>query len=138
MQISAKTNYAIRALLVLAAHDPEPVKIGTLALEGLPPRFVENILGELRRSELVHSRRGRAGGFTLARPAAQITLGQIVRVVSGPMSEVHGLAEGCAPADPAARLSTVWTAILDRVASLLDDLTLADVITGKLPGPGAA
>ena len=138
MQIPAKTNYAIRALLVLAAHDPEPVQIGTLARQGLPPRFVENILGELRRSELVCSRRGRGGGFTLARPAELITLGQIVRVVSGPMTEVHGLAEHGAPGDPASRLSTVWAAALDRVAALLDDLTLADVIAGDLPGLGAA
>lgn len=134
MQISAKTNYAIRALLAIAASDPVPVKVGMLAKEGLPPRFVENILGELRRSELVHSRRGRAGGFTLARPAHEITLGQIVRIVSGPMSEVHGLAEECGPTDPAARLPAVWNAILDRVASLLDDLTLADVLLGELPG----
>lgn len=134
MQISAKTNYAIRALLFVAANDPMPVKVGTLAREGLPPRFVENILGELRRGELVHSRRGRAGGFTLARPASTITLGQIVRVVSGPVSDVHGLADDCPPADPAAHLPAVWNAIMDRVAQLLDDFTLADILEGQLPG----
>src|SRR5579875_2768539 len=136
MQISAKTNYAIRALLAIAASDPVPVKVGMLAKEGLPPRFVENILGELRRSELVHSRRGRAGGFTLARPAHEITLGQIVRVVSGPVSEVHGLADACNPADPAAHLPAVWEVVLGRVAELLDDLTLADILDGQLPGVG--
>ena len=134
MQISAKTNYAIRALLFVAANDPVPVKVGALAREGLPPRFVENILGELRRGELVHSRRGRAGGFTLARPASDITLGQIVRVVSGPVSDVHGLAEGYPPADPAAHLPAVWEAIMERVAKLLDDLTLADILDGQVPG----
>ena len=133
MQISAKTNYAIRALLFVAANDPVPVKVGALAREGLPPRFVENILGELRRGELVHSRRGRAGGFTLARPASEITLGQIVRVVSGPVSDVHGLAEDCPPADPAAHLPAVWEAIMERLAKLLDELTLADILEGQVP-----
>jgi Rrf2 family protein len=133
VQISAKTNYAIRALLFVAANDPVPVKVGALARAGLPPRFVENILGELRRSELVQSRRGRAGGFTLARPAGEITLGQIVRVVSGPVSDVHGLAEHCTPADPAAHLPAVWDSIMDRVAQLLDDLTLADILAGQVP-----
>jgi Rrf2 family protein len=133
MQISAKTNYAIRALLFVAANDPVPVKVGALAREGLPPRFVENILGELRRGELVHSRRGRAGGFTLARPASEITLGQIVRVVSGPVSDVHGLAEDCPPADPAAHLPAVWEAIMERLTKLLDELTLADILEGQVP-----
>ena len=136
MQISAKTNYAIRALLFVAANDPVPVKVGALAREGLPPRFVENILGELRRGELVHSRRGRAGGFTLARPASEITLGQIVRVVSGPVSDVHGLAEDCPPADPAAHLPAVWQAIMERLAKLLDELTLADILEGQVPRVG--
>jgi Rrf2 family protein len=133
MQISAKTNYAIRALLLVAASDPVPVKVGALAREGLPPRFVENILGELRRGQLVYSRRGRSGGFTLARPASEITLGQIVRVVSGPVSEVHGLADDCNPTDPAARLPAVWEVVLGRVAELLDDLTLADILDGQVP-----
>jgi Rrf2 family protein len=130
MQISAKTNYAIRALLFVAANDPLPVKVGTLAREGLPARFVENILGELRRGELVQSRRGRSGGFTLARPAHEITLGEVVRVVSGPVSDVHGLAENCAPSDPSANLPAVWESIMARVAQLLDDLTLADILSG--------
>lgn len=132
MQISAKTNYAVRALLFVAANDPVPVKVGTLAREGLPPRFVENILGELRRGELVQSRRGRGGGFTLARPAQEITLGQIVRVVSGPVSDVHGLADNCAPSDPAANLHAVWNSIMDRVGQLLDDFTLADILAGEV------
>lgn len=132
MQISAKTNYAVRALLFVAANDPVPVKVGTLAREGLPPRFVENILGELRRGELVQSHRGRGGGFTLARPAQEITLGQIVRVVSGPVSDVHGLADNCAPSDPAANLHAVWNSIMDRVGQLLDDFTLADILAGEV------
>jgi Rrf2 family protein len=133
MQISAKTNYAIRALLFVAANDPLPVNVGMLAREGLPARFVENILGELRRGQLVQSRRGRSGGFTLARPAHEITLGEIVRVVSGPVSDVHGLAENCAPNDPSVYLPAVWESIMDRVAQLLDDLTLADILSGKFP-----
>ena len=75
MQISAKTDYAVRALLSLAAREPELVKIDTVVTEqGLPRKFVEAILGELRRAGLVRSQRGAEGGYALARPAAEITL----------------------------------------------------------------
>jgi Rrf2 family protein len=135
MQVSAKTNYAIRALLVIAAHDPLPVTAVAMAREGLPARFVENILGELRRGELVRSRRGRTGGYTLTRPAELITLGQILRVVDGPLSDLHGLDDEFADAGTAAHLRAAWEAVIDSVAELLDAITVAQVLAGDVRGP---
>ena len=92
MQISAKTDYAVRALLSLAAREPELVKIDTVVTEqGMPRKFVEAILGELRRAGIVRSQRGADGGYALARPASDIKLGSVIRAVDGPLAEVRGL-----------------------------------------------
>ena len=92
VQISAKTDYAVRALLSLAAREPELVKIDTIVREqALPRKFVEAILGELRRAGIVRSQRGAEGGYALARPAREITLGAVIRAVDGPLAEVRGL-----------------------------------------------
>lgn len=133
MQVSAKTNYAIRALLVIASGHPEPVKIAAMARQGLPARFVEAILGEMRRGELIRSRRGRSGGYTLTRPAEQITLGQVLRIVDGPLSDVHGLDDDLAALGAAAHLSTAWETVLGEMARLLDEITIAQLLTGDLP-----
>lgn len=138
MHVSAKTNYAMRALLIIAAHAPEPVQIPAMAAEGLPAQFVQSILGELRRSELVHSRRGRHGGWTLARPPHEITLGQVLRVVEGPLSDVNGLNDAALFSSVASHLPATWAAVMERVAELLDAITLEAVLAGELPDPTAA
>ena len=136
MQISAKTDYAIRALLNLASHEPELVKVDTIVREqGLPRKFVEAILGELRRAQLVRSQRGAEGGYALAKPANEITLGAVIRAVDGPLAEVRGLRphettyEGVAE-----HLPEVWIAVRSSLRRVLDELTLAQVLTGKFPG----
>ena len=92
MQISAKTDYAVRALLSLAARETELVKIDTVVTDQrMPRKFVEAILGELRRAGLVRSQRGADGGYALARPANDITLGAVIRAVDGPLAEIRGL-----------------------------------------------
>src|ERR1700712_3871086 len=79
MQISAKSDYAVRAMLELAAHGPDLVKTDLLTShQALPRKFVEAILAELRRADLVRSQRGPDGGYTLSRPASNITLGAII------------------------------------------------------------
>jgi Rrf2 family protein len=135
VQISAKTDYAIRALLNLAAHEPELVKVDTIVTEqGLPRKFVEAILGELRRASLVRSQRGADGGYALARPASEITLGAVIRAVDGPLAEVRGLRphetsyEGLAE-----HLPEVWVAVRSSLRRVLDEVTLSQVLTGKLP-----
>ena len=94
--------------------------------QGLPRKFVEAILGELRRDSIVRSQRGAEGGYALARPAAEITLGAVIRAVDGPLAEVRGLRphettyEGVAE-----HLPDVWVAVRASLRRVLDETTLA-------------
>ncbi len=135
MQISAKTDYAVRALLSLAAHEPDLVKVDVVVTEqGLPRKFVEAILGELRRSGLVRSQRGAEGGYALARPAADITLGMVIRAVDGPLAEIRGLrAHETTYSGVAQHLPEVWVAVRAALRRVLDETTLAHVLSGRLP-----
>jgi Rrf2 family protein len=135
VQISAKTDYAIRALLSLAAHEPELVKADVVVGEQhLPRKFVEAILGELRRAGLVRSQRGAEGGYSLARPASEITLGAVLRAVDGPLAEVRGLRPNeTTYSGVAEHLPDVWVAVRASLRRVLDETTLQHVLTGKLP-----
>jgi Rrf2 family protein len=135
VQISAKTDYAVRALLSLAAREPELVKVDQIVSEqGLPRKFVEAILGELRRAALVRSRRGADGGYALARPASEITLGAVIRAVDGPLAEIRGLrAHETTYSGVAEHLPEVWVAVRAALRRVLDETTLAQVLSGKLP-----
>jgi Rrf2 family protein len=135
VQISAKTDYAIRALLNLAAREPELVKVDTIVREqGLPRKFVEAILGELRRAQIVRSQRGADGGYALARPASEITLGSVIRAVDGPLAEVRNLRpHETTYAGVAQHLPDVWVAVRSSLRRVLDEITLAQLLNGKLP-----
>lgn len=135
MQISAKTDYAVRALLLLADRSPDLVKVDVLTVQqGLPRKFVEAILSELRRAGLVRSQRGADGGYALARPAAEITIGAVIRVVDGPLAEVHGLRPNeTTYTGVAEHLPDVWVAMRASLRTVLDETTLEHVLTGKLP-----
>jgi Rrf2 family protein len=135
VQISAKTDYAVRALLSLAAREPDLVKVDEIVTEqGLPRKFVEAILGELRRAALVRSRRGADGGYGLARPASEITLGAVIRAVDGPLAEIRGLrAHETNYSGVAQHLPQVWVAVRSALRGVLDETTLAQVLSGKLP-----
>jgi Rrf2 family protein len=136
VHISAKSDYAVRALLELAAAEGvTAVRAEALAIaQGMPVKFLENILVDLRRAGLVTSRRGTDGGYRLARPAAQITLASIIRAVDGPLAEVRGERPEAASYDGAAvHLREVWVAVRAGVRSVLESVTLAQVVEGKLP-----
>lgn len=135
MHVTAKSDYAIRALLVLAAAEPELVKIDVVVKEGdLPRKFVEAILSDLRRASLVRSQRGADGGYALARPATEISLGSIIRAVDGPLAEVRGSRPDQGMYDGAAEpLAQVWIAVRSSLRSVLDETTLAHVLSGRLP-----
>src|SRR5581483_1188386 len=92
MRVSAKADYALRAAAELAAAEGTgPVKGEQLArAQSIPPKFLENILLELRHAGLVQSQRGVEGGYWLARPAAEITLAEVIRAVEGPLANVRG------------------------------------------------
>jgi Rrf2 family protein len=135
VEISAKTDYAVRALLSLAARAPELVKVDAVVGEQqLPRKFVEAILGELRRAGIVRSQRGAEGGYALARPASEITMGAIIRAVDGPLAEVRGLRPNETSYEGVAQhLPEVWVAVRASLRRVLDETTLAQVLSGKLP-----
>jgi Rrf2 family protein len=137
--ISAKVDYATRVLLTLAASDGAPIRGEALAnQQGLPVRFVENTLVELRRAGLVTSHRGTDGGYRLGRPAASISIADIIRTLEGPLAEVHGLRpDQRAYEGPAEHLQDVWVALRAAMRSVLETVTLDTVLSGKLPPPVA-
>jgi Rrf2 family protein len=135
VQISARADYAVRALLCMAAHEPALVNAETIVTEqGLPRKFIESILGQLRRAGLVRAQRGASGGYLLTAPAAEITIGAILRAVDGPLAEVRGLRPHETTYTGAAEhLPEVWVATRASLRQVLDETSLAQVLTGKLP-----
>ena len=108
MQVNAKVDYALRALAELAVADPGPMKAEAISrAQGIPPKFLENILLELRHAGIVLSQRGAEGGYRLGLPANEITLADVIRVVDGPLANVRGLRperlEYTGPATPCSR-----------------------------------
>lgn len=140
MHISAKVDYAVRALLTLAAAEgTHPVTAETLATaQGLPVKFLEAILSDLRRAGLVRSHRGAEGGYRLARPAGEVTVADVIRPLDGPLAEVRGLRpEATEYQGDARHLQEVWVAVRASLRSVLESVTLADILSGKLPRPVA-
>ena len=126
----------MRALLALASRpDVVPVRAEDLARsEGLPVKFVENILVELRRAGIVSSQRGGGGGYRLARPASAITPADVIRALDGPLADVRGLRPEAATYEGSSEhLRDVWVAARASLRSVLERVTLADVVAGTLP-----
>lgn len=132
--ISARVDYAVRALLVLATAE-EPMRGEAIAAaQDLPTKVVENTLVDLRRAGLVQSRRGSAGGYRLGRPAGEIAIADVIRTLEGPLAEVHGLRPDQVSYDaPAEALRDVWVALRAAMRLVLENVTLADVASGRLP-----
>lgn len=144
MQVSARVDYAMRALVELAAEaviDPaQLVKAEVLAeRQGIPPKFLEGILTQLRRGAFVFSQRGSDGGYRLARPAADITVADVIRSLEGPLAAVRGEPpEATEYAGPAGHLRDVWVATRASMRAVLEQVTLADIADGHLPkGPAS-
>ncbi len=136
MRVSAKADYALRAMAQLASepHDPPVNAEHIAAMQDIPLRFLLGILGELKRARLVRSSRGSAGGYALSRPPEQITLAEILRVVEGPLVNLHDSRIGELGYRGAAQpLADVWMAVRSNVRAVLEEVTLADVVAGALP-----
>jgi Rrf2 family protein len=135
MRISAKEDYAIRAVVELAAAGGATVKREQLAeRQGIPAAFLENILLDLKRGEIVEAIRGADGGFRLARPPEEITVADVIRTVSGPLATVRGQRPTALEYDgSAAALQDLWIALRANIRSILETVTIADVANGKLP-----
>ena len=135
MRVSAKADYAIRAAVELAAAGDGPVKGERLAqAQENPSNFLENILSDLRNAGIVASRRGADGGYWLARPAADVSLADVIRAVDGPLANVRGVrSEQVAYQGSAEKLRDVWVAVRASLRSVLENVTLADLANGELP-----
>jgi Rrf2 family protein len=135
MRISAKVDYAVRAALELAAAGEQPIKGEAIAeAQEIPLKFLENILGELKHTGIVASRRGAQGGYWLGRPADEIALAEIVRAVEGPLATVRGQGpESLSYQGEAEPLQKVWIAVRANLRAVMEEVTLADVVSGKLP-----
>jgi Rrf2 family protein len=136
VRISAKTDYALRAAIELASLDTsDPVKGEAIATaQGIPLRFLENILGDLRNAGIVESRRGVEGGYLLAHPPAEITLADVIRAVDGPLANVAGTRPNLLEYEGSTeRLRDIWVGVRAALRSVLEETTLADVANKKLP-----
>jgi Rrf2 family protein len=136
MRISAKADYAVRAALELAAtEDGGPLKGERIAQrQGVPLKFLENILIDLRNAGIVRTQRGPEGGYWLAKPAKEVKVGDIIRAVEGPLASVRGEApEDVDYTGAAEGLRTVWVALRANLRAVLDQVTLEQVASGELP-----
>ncbi len=136
MRISAKADYAVRAVCELAAAtDEKPVKAERIAnAQDVPLNFLENILSELRHAGIVRSHRGAEGGFRLAKDADQITIADVIRAVEGPLASVRGgPPEDSEYRGAAEALLRVWIAVRANLRNVVEHVTVADVAHGMLP-----
>ena len=140
MRISAKGDYAIRAVVELASrHEADgerrPVKGDAISkAQDIPMKFCENILSELRAAGVVQSRRGADGGYWMALPPEEVRLADLVRIIEGPLAAVRGVRPTEAEfAGTAAPLREVWVATRSALRRVLDLVTVADVVSGTLP-----
>ena len=129
MRVSAKVDYALRAMLELASAGGL-VKGEQLAnAQGIPRKFLETILLELRHEELVASQRGVEGGYALARPAKEISVADVIRAVEGPIATVRGVRpEEVEYVGAAAALQPVWIELRTAMRDVLEGTTLADLV----------
>lgn len=149
MRLSARVDYALRAVaeLALAASDAasepsarssrpgNPLTAERIArAQEIPPKFLESILLQLRRGGIVHAQRGPEGGYWLARPATEISLADVIRVIDGPLANVRGQRpEDLGYSGAAVALQEVWIALRASEREILELVTLADIAGGKLP-----
>jgi Rrf2 family protein len=135
VKVSAKADYAVRAIVELAAAGDGPVKAERLAqAQEIPLKFLENIMADLRQAGLVRSQRGAEGGYWLARPPDEINLAQVIRAVDGPLANVRGRrSEQVEYRGSAEPLREVWVAVRASLRNVLERVTLADIVAGDLP-----
>ncbi len=137
MHLTAMGDYALRAVAEIAAADPKHIKAERIArVQRIPLKFVENILTTLKHAGIVNAMRGPSGGFWLARPARDITLADVIRVVEGPLANVRGTRpEHLKYGGAASSLSDVWIAVRVNLRGVLEAVTIEHLVKGKLPAP---
>jgi Rrf2 family protein len=136
VRVSAKVDYAVRAMCELAAHDGADLcKAEAIArAQDIPLSFLENILLDLRRAGLVGSRRGQVGGYWLARSPSEISVADVVRAVEGPLADVRGeRPERLVYHGAAEPLREVWLAVRVSLRRGLETVTLLDIVAAHPP-----
>jgi Rrf2 family transcriptional regulator, cysteine metabolism repressor len=139
MMFSTKAEYGVRVMVELARHDGDgPIPLAEVAeTDGLPLAYLEHLVARLRRADLVESRRGARGGYLLARPAAEITMAEIVEALEGAIAPIECISEGddgvlvCAreaEADHVCSTKLLWTRVRFSIVQTLQDMTLAELV----------
>lgn len=128
MEISVKSDYALRAVFDLACRDrSQPVKIADIAArQGIPQKFLELILSQLKQGGFLGSRRGAEGGYFLARPPEAITVGEILRHIDGPISPARAQLRENLPAD--SPFPELWSEVEEALSGVLDRTTFAELV----------
>ena len=138
VRVSAKADYAVRAMIELAgATEERPVAGEQIAgAQEIPLRFLDTILTELRYAGLVRGRPGTDGGYWLARPPEELTLAEIISELDGPLASVRGEPpEELSFRGDAKPLRDVWIALRANMRQVLESVTIADLVAGQLPEP---
>jgi len=135
MQISARVDYAVRAMLEIAAAQPDRLNRDDIAQrQDLPTRYLEPILRDLSKHRLLESQRGVSGGYVLARDAGRITVADVARAVDGPLALVaQRRPEDVAHSGPARHVGEMWVGLRAAIRSVMEHVTLADLLEGEFP-----
>ena len=135
MKLSTRGKYGLYAMIYLAQHDGEgPQSLKAIAELGTPEAYLEQLLGSLRRAELVKTVRGAQGGYQLSRPAGQITARNILEAMEGPVSLSDCVGETDTPCARSGNCpaKSVWEFLTDKFNGLLDSITLKDMVNQNL------
>jgi Rrf2 family protein len=136
VRVSAKSDYALRALIeMVVREDGKAVSAEELGkLQEIPHGFLQAILADLRKADIVLSQRGPSGGWRLARPASAVTVADVIRAVDGPLVSVYGLRpESVTYNETADGLQQVWIAARDAIREVLEFVTIEQLATRQLP-----
>ncbi len=137
MRLSTKGEYASRAMLELARHyDKKPLHIREISrAQDIPPRFLEQILLQLKRAGYLRSRKGPNGGYSLSRPPSEINVAEIIRVMDGPLAPIDCVsvtAHAVCPHEATCTLKWLWKEVRDAVAAITERTTFADLANSSV------
>jgi Rrf2 family protein len=141
MKVSTRGEYGVRAMVALAHHYGDgPLSIAEIARQSnIPPAYLEQLIAPLRRAELVTSRRGARGGYILARDPSEIRVGDVYRVMEGPVAPMdcvsEDLSDQTCPLIDGCETRPIWVKVRDSIVEALDSTTLADLARKPAPGP---
>jgi Rrf2 family protein len=141
VRVSAKSDYALRALIELAVRPAgDPVSAEELGrLQSIPHGFLQAILADLRRAGIVASQRGQSGGWRMATPASEVTVADVIRAIDGPLVSVHGTRpEAVTYNESAGALQLVWIAARSSLRDVCEQVSILNLAEQRLPRPVAA